>query len=52
MTHEDESDGRTGQGIDEVNVLFARDPEDVGHALLFEAFDDQVGNEGLGFRHL
>jgi hypothetical protein len=35
-----------------VDVLFSRDPEHVGHAFPFEAFDDQVGNEGLGFGHL
>ena len=52
MTHEDESDGGTGQGVDEVDVLLSRDPEHVGHAFPFEAFDDQVGNEELGFRHL
>jgi hypothetical protein len=35
-----------------VDVLLARDPEHMGHAFSFEAFDDQIGDEGLGFRHL
>jgi hypothetical protein len=35
-----------------VNVLLSRDPEHVGDALPFEAFDDQVGNAGLEIRHL
>ena len=52
MTYEDESDRRTGQGIDEVNVLLARDPEHVGDAFSFEAFDDEVGNAGLETGHL
>ncbi len=44
VTRRDEADRRVRDRIDHVEVLFARQPEDVLDALVLEALDEQAGN--------